>query len=150
MYVRPPRNYVSIEGSTTEKMKVVVQPSYADHTLVVGPRYQIKDFKLACANYLGKDISGLMICGLNDGTKTIQHLKVSQFPSSYRIKGILGKATENYFYTGRIVEKATYHFVKRKVIDKLCASMQAAHQKTMFEYVISNITYHYILNTEVW
>lgn len=133
MHVRPPINHVSIEGSTIEKMKVIVQPSYADHTLVVGSRYQTKDIKLACANYLAKDISGLMICGINSGNNTIQRLRQFQFPSSYRIKGILGQATDNYFYTGKIMEKAAYKFVKRKVIDQLCASMQAAHQKSMFE-----------------
>ncbi|XP_032668412.1 mitochondrial mRNA pseudouridine synthase Trub2 isoform X3 [Odontomachus brunneus] len=106
MHVRKPIKHVTIEGSTIENMNVVLKPSYADHILVVGPRYQNKDIKITCANYLAKDISGLMICGIN---------------------------RDNYFYTGRIVEKATYKFVKRKIIDQLCASMQAAHQKTMFE-----------------
>ncbi|XP_032668404.1 mitochondrial mRNA pseudouridine synthase Trub2 isoform X1 [Odontomachus brunneus] len=133
MHVRKPIKHVTIEGSTIENMNVVLKPSYADHILVVGPRYQNKDIKITCANYLAKDISGLMICGINRGSKNIQQLNLSQLPSSYRIKGLLGQATDNYFYTGRIVEKATYKFVKRKIIDQLCASMQAAHQKTMFE-----------------
>ncbi|XP_014481266.1 PREDICTED: probable tRNA pseudouridine synthase 2 isoform X2 [Dinoponera quadriceps] len=133
MHVRPPIKHVSIEGSTTEKMQVIVRPSYADHTLVVGPRYQVKDFKLSCANYLAKDISGVMIFGLNNGNNNAQQLSIAQLPSSYKIKGMLGQATDNYFYTGRIVEKAVYKFVKRKVIDQLCAAMQASHQKSMFE-----------------
>ncbi|XP_019696505.1 mitochondrial mRNA pseudouridine synthase Trub2 isoform X2 [Harpegnathos saltator] len=133
MHIRPPINHVLIEGSTTEKMKVIVHPSYADHQLVVGPRYQIEDIKLACANYLAKDVSGLMICGINSGNSKIHQLKLCQFPSSYKVRGKLGQATDNFFYTGRIVEKATYKFIKRKTIDKLCASMQAEHQKTMFE-----------------
>lgn len=135
MHVRSPIKHVAIKGNTMKKMKVVVHPSYADHTLVVGPRYQVTDIKLTSINYLARDISGLMLCGINNGTKKIQQLKLSQFPSSYRIKGLLGQATDNQFHTGRIVEKATYKFIKREVIDKLCASMQAAHQKTMFEYV---------------
>lgn len=136
MHVREPIKHVTIEGSTIEKMNVVLQPSYADNILVVGPRYQNKDIQLICANYLAKDVSGLMIYGINSGTKNIQKLQFSQLPSSYRIKGLLGQATDNYFYTGKIVERATYKFVKRKIIDQLCASMQAAHQKAMFEYVI--------------
>jgi hypothetical protein len=117
-------------------MRVIEYPSYADHPLVVGPRYQPKDFKLICVNYLHKDMSGLMIYGINDGTSLVQKLQNSKLPTSYRVKGILGQATNNYFKTGKIVEKATYKFIKRSAIDKICASMQAAHQRKMFEYVV--------------
>lgn len=136
MHVRPPIKHVQIEGDTREKMKVITYPSYADHPLVVGPRYQPKDFKLVCANYLHKDISGLMIYGVNDGTALIHKLKDCKLPTSYRVKGLLGQATDNYFKTGKIVEKATYKFIRRETIDKICASIQAAHQRKMFEYVV--------------
>jgi len=136
MHVRPPIKHVCIEGDTTKRMKVFVQPSYADHPLVVGPRYQPKDFKLICANYLSKDMSGLMVCGINNGTKWAHKLKNSKSPTSYRVKGLLGQATDTYFITGKIVEKSTYKYIKRGTIDKICASMQAAHQRKMFEYVV--------------
>lgn len=133
MHVRPPIKHVCIEGDTTKPMKVIRHASYADHPLVVGPRYQLQDIKLNCANYLSKDMSGLMICGINDGTKWIHKLKASKSPTSYRIKGLLGQATDTYFITGKIVEKSTYKYIKRNAIDKICASMQAAHQQKMFE-----------------
>lgn len=136
MHVRPPIQHVRIEGDTTKKMKVVTHSSYADHPLVVGPRYQPKDFKLSAANYLMTDSSGLLICGINNGTKWIQKLIDSKPPISYKVKGILGQATDNYFKTGKIVEKSTYKYIKRSAVDKICASMQAAHQRKMFEYVV--------------
>lgn len=136
MHVRPLVKHVSIRGDTTKKMKVITHESYADHPLVVGPRYQPKDFKLICANYMHKDMSGLMVCGINAGTKWAHKLKDSKSPTSYRIKGILGKATDTYFITGKIAEKATYKHVKRITIDKVCAYMQSVHQKKMFEYVV--------------
>lgn len=136
MYVRPPIKHVEIEGDTRTKMRIIQYSSYADHPLVVGPRYQPKDFRLVVANYLHKDMSGLMICGINKGTSLVHKLRDSKLPTSYRVKGILGQATDNYFKTGKIVEKATYKFIKRNTIDKICASMQAAHQRKMFEYVV--------------
>lgn len=135
MHVRPPIRHVSIKGNTTKEMKVIVHPSYADHPLVVGPRYQISDLKLICANYLSLDMSGLMVCGINNGVALADKLKNSKSPTSYRIKGTLGKATDNYFITGKIVEKSTYKYIRRAAIEKVCASMQAAHQRKMFEYV---------------
>lgn len=136
MHVRPPIKHIFIEGDTTKRMKVITRSSYADHPLVVGPRYQLKDFKLVCVNHMHKDMSGLMVCGINDGTKWANKLRNSKCPTSYRIKGILGKATDTYFITGKIVEKATYKHVKRIAIDKICAYMQTTHQKKMFEYVV--------------
>jgi len=135
MNVRPPIQHVSIKGTTTEKMKVITYPSYADHPLVVGPRYQSADFKLICANYLSTDMSGLMICGINDGSSWIHKLKSSKSPTIYKLKGILGQGTNNYFKTGKIVEKSTYKFITRTAIDRICAILQATHQRKMFEYV---------------
>ncbi|XP_011879289.1 PREDICTED: probable tRNA pseudouridine synthase 2 [Vollenhovia emeryi] len=133
MHVRPAIKHVCIEGDTTKRMKVYSHPSYADHPLVVGPRYQPKDFKLMCANYLSKEMSGLLVCGLNDGTRWSHRLKDSKSPISYKVKGRLGQATDTYFITGKIVEKATYKRIRREAIDKVCAAMQTAHQSKMFE-----------------
>ncbi|XP_012057366.1 PREDICTED: probable tRNA pseudouridine synthase 2 [Atta cephalotes] len=133
MRVRQPIKHVCIEGDTTKTMKVFTHSSYADHPLVVGPRYQPKDFVLICANYLSRDMSGLMVCGINGGAKWIHKLKDSKSPTSYRVKGVLGQATDTYFITGKVVEKSTYKYIKRDAIDKICASMQAAYQRKMFE-----------------
>ncbi|KAL0104974.1 hypothetical protein PUN28_016543 [Cardiocondyla obscurior] len=103
------------------------------HVCIEGPRYQPKDFKLTCVNYLSKDMSGLMVCGINNGTTWAQKLIDSKSPTSYRVKGLLGQATDTYFITGKIVEKATYKHIKHATIDRLCAYMQNAHQKKMFE-----------------
>lgn len=56
---RPPIDYISIEGTTTTKMKVTVRPSYADNPLIVGPRYQEQDFNCRWALPLGINTSGV-------------------------------------------------------------------------------------------
>jgi hypothetical protein len=59
MECRPPVNHVFIEGNTTSALRVSVAPSYADHPLVVGPRYQPKDFRCTWAAPIGKNVSGV-------------------------------------------------------------------------------------------
>jgi hypothetical protein len=56
---RTPDPYISIEGDTTKPMKVSVLRNYADDPLVVGPRYQPKDFKCNWATFLGANTSGV-------------------------------------------------------------------------------------------
>lgn len=60
MDVRPPENYVSIEGNPLKNLTVVVRPNYADHPLVVGPRYQEQDLPVSWSNYLGYNTSGVL------------------------------------------------------------------------------------------
>lgn len=133
MHVRPPKNHVVIKGDTNKPMEVIVQPSYADHTSVVGPRYQTQDIKLSFANRLERDTSGVLVCGINRGTRLIYKLQQSKPTKFYRVKGIFGQATDNCFKTGKIVEKTTYKHIRRNNIDRLCGSMQSSHQRKMFE-----------------
>ncbi|XP_050578608.1 pseudouridylate synthase TRUB2, mitochondrial [Bombus affinis] len=133
MYTRPTMKHIAIEGETNKPMKVIVQNSFADHPLITGPRYQPNDFKLAASKVLQQDISGVVLCGINKGNRLIHKIKTSKSLRFYRVKGLLGEATDNYFHTGKVVEKSTYDHVKRGHLDKLCSSMQSSHQKKMFE-----------------
>lgn len=57
---RPIEKYVNIEGETNKKLSVNVQESYADHPLVVGPRYQPKDVRVTWCTYLSSLSTGVM------------------------------------------------------------------------------------------
>ncbi len=59
MECRPPREYVHITGDTTQNLNVEVRPNYADHPLLIGPRYVPRDIKLHFANILGTKMSGV-------------------------------------------------------------------------------------------
>lgn len=60
MECRPPMEHVHIQGNPLKPLKIVVEPSLADHPLVVGPRYLIDDFVCSWSNYLGFHTSGVL------------------------------------------------------------------------------------------
>ncbi|XP_034182310.2 pseudouridylate synthase TRUB2, mitochondrial [Osmia lignaria lignaria] len=130
---RPMMKHVAIEGETNKDMRVIVRNSYADHPLVVGPRYHINDFRIAATKIMKPDVSGVIVCGINSGNGLINRMKQTKYPRFYKVKGVLGQATDSLFHTGRIVEKSTYKHVKRGHLDKICRSMQSSHQRKMFE-----------------
>ncbi|XP_034951142.1 mitochondrial mRNA pseudouridine synthase Trub2 [Chelonus insularis] len=130
---RPPEPYVHIHGETNKELSVTVEPSYADHELVVGPRYQPSDIRMLPVNLLSGKMSGVTIIGINNGTAAAHRLRNIKPISYFKVKGILGKATDNNFVDGRIIEKANYHHIKRHHIDKICATLQSSYQKSMFE-----------------
>ena len=73
------------------------------------------------------------VLGLNDGSKTIKNIHLQRPTRVYRLKGLLGKATDNYFVTGKVMEKATFGHVNRSKLDRILAAMQAAHQRHMYQ-----------------
>ncbi|XP_066993412.1 pseudouridylate synthase TRUB2, mitochondrial [Anabrus simplex] len=130
---RPPTDYVSIQETSGAGYEVSTVPSYADHPLVVGPRYQPKDVRCAWATYLGKHTSGVFVLGLNRGISVARKLHRNRPIRTYHVSGRLGEATDTYFTDGKVVEKSTFRHVKHSILDRILASIQAAHQKHMFE-----------------
>lgn len=61
MECREPRKYVHISGKTTEPLRVAVEPNYADHPLIAGPRYLPDEMKVCYVKELGYIMSG--VCG---------------------------------------------------------------------------------------
>lgn len=51
----------------------------------------------------------------------------------YRVTGFLGKATETHFGDSRVIGRATVEHIGSEKINRLLASLQASHQKKMFE-----------------
>ncbi|XP_025829327.1 mitochondrial mRNA pseudouridine synthase Trub2 [Agrilus planipennis] len=131
--VRPPGEYIQIEGDTTKELNIVKKVNLADDVLVVGPRYQFGDVSCSWSSYLGPNTSGVLLLGINDGTKAAKIIRENRLARTYKVRGILGEATDTYFKDGKVVERSTFRFIKLSHIEKLLTSMQAAHQKKMFE-----------------
>ncbi|XP_011563080.3 pseudouridylate synthase TRUB2, mitochondrial [Plutella xylostella] len=130
---RPLESRVEIVGATNEPMSVRLVQNYADHRLASGPRYLHEDFRCSWAAHLGLFTSGVLLLGINDGTRLTYKINTSRLIRAYKIHGQLGKATDTYFWNGKTIERATYNHVTREKIDSVVAHMQAAHQKTMYE-----------------
>ncbi|KAF7281998.1 pseudouridylate synthase TRUB2, mitochondrial [Rhynchophorus ferrugineus] len=131
--VRPPINYVAIEGNPSKKLSVSVKPNLADHPLVVGPRYQEQDLPVSWSNYLGWNTSGVLLFGIRSGTKQAKFIRENKPARVYKVKGVLGQATDNCFKSGKVVERSTWKHVKRHNMERFLSAMQASHQKKMFE-----------------
>ncbi|CAH0405669.1 unnamed protein product [Chilo suppressalis] len=130
---RPLEKRVEIQGPTNDAMTVKLVTNYADDPLVCGPRYIKEDFRCSWATHLGLFSSGVLLLGINDGTKLTYLINTARLTRAYKVHGQLGKATDTYFWNGKTVEKSSFGHVTREKIDKVIAHMQAAHQKTMFE-----------------
>lgn len=71
--------------------------------------------------------------GLRNGTRLTKRIRETRPTRAYRIKGVLGRATDTFYKDGKTIEKTTYKHVQIYNIERLLAHLQASHQKKMFE-----------------
>lgn len=75
----------------------------------------------------------MVVFGIRSGTKQAKFIRENRPTRAYRIKGVLGQATDNCFKTGKVVMRSTWRHVKQEHMDRFLSAMQASHQKKMFE-----------------
>ncbi|XP_016067310.1 PREDICTED: probable tRNA pseudouridine synthase 2 isoform X2 [Miniopterus natalensis] len=61
-------------------------------------------------------------------------LLASAASEDYTVRGLLGKATDDFSEDGRLVEKTTYDHVTREKLDRILALIQGSHQKALVTY----------------
>uniref|UniRef100_A0A182SX58 Pseudouridine synthase II N-terminal domain-containing protein n=1 Tax=Anopheles maculatus TaxID=74869 RepID=A0A182SX58_9DIPT len=132
--VRPSLQRVVINNAAHDsKLNVTKVEDLSDNVLVTGPRYQPDDIKCRFSANHGRFSSGVTVLGINNGTKLAFRLQQNRPLRVYRVTGFLGKATETHFAESRVTARATIDHIGSEKIGRLLASIQASHQRKMFE-----------------
>ncbi|XP_035897750.1 mitochondrial mRNA pseudouridine synthase Trub2-like [Anopheles stephensi] len=131
--VRPSLQRVVIGNAGESKLVVRKVEDLSDNVLVTGPRYQPEDIKCRFSANHGRFTSGVIVLGINNGTKLAFRLQQNRPLRVYRVTGFLGKATETHFANSRVTARATIDHIGSEKIGRLLASIQASHQRKMFE-----------------
>ncbi|XP_037034783.1 mitochondrial mRNA pseudouridine synthase Trub2-like [Bradysia coprophila] len=132
LQTRPPIERVVISDAPHDRYKVDVATDWSDHVLAVGERHQISDFKFN-TSHLSRLTSGVLLVGLNAGTQQIHRIRDSRLIRVYHVTGELGTSTENNFKDSLVIARANYTHVWPDKMNAILSSMQASHQRKMFE-----------------
>lgn len=71
--------------------------------------------------------------GINRGTKTAKALREAAPVRVYHVTGKFGASTENHFSYSPITARATFDHIYSDKMNSYLSSLQASHQKKMFE-----------------
>ncbi|KAH8365270.1 hypothetical protein KR084_007202 [Drosophila pseudotakahashii] len=112
---------------------MAAQTDMSDHVLSAGPRYLPRDISCSTVSSLGDHTSGVLLFGINKGTGQASSIRRNRPVRVYHITGRLGSATENHLPDSRVTMRANHRHVSADRISGLAASMQASHQRKMFE-----------------
>nr|XP_045014727.1 mitochondrial mRNA pseudouridine synthase TRUB2 isoform X2 [Jaculus jaculus] len=107
-------------------------PSLTTHRLVRGPAFT--SLKIGVGHRLDVQASGVLVLGVGHGCRLLTDMYDAHFTKDYMVRGLLGKATDNFCEDGRLVEKTTYDHVSREKLDRILAVIQGSHQKALVMY----------------
>ncbi|KAI8037402.1 pseudouridylate synthase TRUB2, mitochondrial [Drosophila gunungcola] len=112
---------------------IASQTDLSDHVLSAGPRYLPRDLICTTVSSLGEHTSGVLLLGINRGTGQSISIRKNRPVRVYHITGRLGSATETHLPDSRVTARSNHRHVSADRISGLASSMQASHQRKMFE-----------------
>ncbi|KAM7343691.1 pseudouridylate synthase TRUB2, mitochondrial [Cochliomyia hominivorax] len=120
-------------GEADHVLRKVHNLNLSEHVLSVGPRYEIEDIRCSPVASLGLHTSGVLLFGINKGLKQSMRIQRNRPLRAYHVTGRLGIATENHLPDSHVTFKANYRHVYADRLSALASSLQASHQRKMFE-----------------
>lgn len=123
-----------VEGSEEKKLTLTATsvPTLTTHRLVRGPAFT--SLKIGVGHRLDVQASGVLVLAVGHGCRLLTDVYDAHFTKDYTVRGLLGKATDNFCEDGRLVEKTTYDHVTREMLERILAVIQGSHQKALVMY----------------
>ncbi|XP_010349593.1 pseudouridylate synthase TRUB2, mitochondrial isoform X2 [Saimiri boliviensis] len=75
-----------------------------------------------------------LVLAVGRGCRLLTDMYNAHLTKDYTVRGLLGKATDDFCEDGRLVEKTTYDHVTREKLDRILAVIQGSHQKALVMY----------------
>ncbi|XP_054440284.1 pseudouridylate synthase TRUB2, mitochondrial [Pteronotus mesoamericanus] len=120
-----------VEGSEEKELSLTATsvPTLTNHPLVCGPAFT--SLKVGVGHRLDVRASGVLVLGVGHGRSLLTDMYNAHLTKDYTVRGLLGKATDDFCEDGRLVEKTTYDHVTREQLDRVLALIQGSHQKAL-------------------
>ncbi|XP_043354929.1 mitochondrial mRNA pseudouridine synthase TRUB2 isoform X2 [Dermochelys coriacea] len=127
----------TVEGNAGKELTLAVTqlPVLAAHPLVRGP--ELTHLKIGAGHRLDTKSSGVFVLGVGHGNKLLTDMYNAHLIRAYTVRGLFGKATDDFSDTGRLIEKTTFDHVTRDKLERILAVIQGTNHKALLMY--SNI-----------
>ncbi|XP_028612844.1 mitochondrial mRNA pseudouridine synthase TRUB2 [Grammomys surdaster] len=122
-----------VEGSESKlTLTATSVPSLTTHRLVRGPAFT--NLMIGVGHRLDIQASGVLVLAVGHGRSLLTDMYDAHLTKDYTVRGLLGKATDNFCEDGRLIEKSTYDHVTRERLDRILAMIQGSYQKALVMY----------------
>nr|XP_023961896.1 mitochondrial mRNA pseudouridine synthase TRUB2 isoform X1 [Chrysemys picta bellii] len=151
----------TVEGNAGKELTLTVTqlPVLAAHPLVKGPEFT--HLKIGAGHRLDTKSSGVFVLGVGHGNKLLTDMYNAHLTrvcsgtepvwgllcvtpiltrnqgQAYTVRGLFGKATDDFSDTGRLIEKTTFDHITGDKLERILAVIQGTNHKALLMY--SNI-----------
>ncbi|XP_061460264.1 pseudouridylate synthase TRUB2, mitochondrial isoform X2 [Rhineura floridana] len=122
-----------VEGEDGKQLTMTVTqvPTLADHPLVSGPA--VTHLKVGAGHRLDTRSSGVLVLGVGHGNKLLTDLYNAHLTRTYTVRGLFGKATDDFSDTGKLIEKATFDHITREQLERIVSVIQGSNHKALLQ-----------------
>ncbi|XP_060106728.1 pseudouridylate synthase TRUB2, mitochondrial isoform X1 [Heteronotia binoei] len=135
----PPRQQIRflpamVEGKDGKELTLTVTqlPMLADHPLVSGPVFT--HLRVGAGHRLDKQSSGVFVLGVGGGNKLLDEVYHAHLSRTYTVRGLFGKATDDFSDTGKLIEKTTFDHITGEKLERILAVIQGSNHKALLQY----------------
>ncbi|KYO23227.1 putative tRNA pseudouridine synthase 2 [Alligator mississippiensis] len=123
-----------VEGEAGKELTPVATrlPVLADHPLVKGPRFT--HLKVGAGHRLDVKSSGVFVLGVGQGCRLLTDMYNAHFTKDYTVRGLFGKATDDFSDTGKLIEKTTFDHITSEKLERILAVIQGSNHKALLTY----------------
>ncbi|XP_063000654.1 pseudouridylate synthase TRUB2, mitochondrial isoform X2 [Elgaria multicarinata webbii] len=123
----------TVEGKDGKELTMTVTqvPVLADHPLVSGPVFT--HLKIGAGHRLDTKSSGVFLLGAGYGNKLLTDWYNAHLTRTYTVRGLFGKATDDFSDTGKLIEKTTFDHITREQLDRILSVIQGSNQKSLLQ-----------------
>ncbi|XP_060106730.1 pseudouridylate synthase TRUB2, mitochondrial isoform X2 [Heteronotia binoei] len=134
----PPRQQIRflpamVEGKDGKELTLTVTqlPMLADHPLVSGPVFT--HLRVGAGHRLDKQSSGVFVLGVGGGNKLLDEVYHAHLSRTYTVRGLFGKATDDFSDTGKLIEKTTFDHITGEKLERILAVIQGSNHKALLQ-----------------
>ncbi|KAH8277677.1 hypothetical protein KR018_003473 [Drosophila ironensis] len=113
--------------------RIASNSDFLDYALSPGLGYLPSDVQCSIVSPLGDQSSGVLLFGINKGIGAACGIQRNRLVRVFHVTGRLGASTENHLVGSRVTARSQHRHVSADRISGLAASMQASHQRKMYE-----------------
>nr|XP_020649013.1 probable tRNA pseudouridine synthase 2 isoform X2 [Pogona vitticeps] len=123
----------TVEGADGKELTITAteQSSLVDHPLVSGPLFT--HWKMGVGHRLDKKSSGVFVLAAGKGTKKLVDCHSAHFTRTYTVRGLFGKATDDFSDTGKLIEKTTFEHITREQLERVLSVIQGSNHKALLQ-----------------
>ncbi|XP_054853637.1 pseudouridylate synthase TRUB2, mitochondrial isoform X2 [Eublepharis macularius] len=123
----------TVEGKDGKELTLTVTqlPVLAEHPLVSGPIFTY--LKVGAGHRLDKKSSGVFVLGVGRGNKLLGDVYRAHLSRTYTVRGLFGKATDDFSDTGKLIEKTTFDHITGEKLQRILAVIQGSNHKALLQ-----------------